>query len=91
VIRAMPFLWIAINDEPGSQSLRGYVERNAIALLSNFERAAVDPPSKTWLGHQCDRERVHSSGLWNWRHVDEHHDPTFLDALESFIEAGHPV
>ena len=37
VIGAMPFLWLAIEDEPGPGSLRGYIERNAIALLSNFE------------------------------------------------------
>ena len=35
VIRAMPFLWLAVDDEPGPQSQRGYIERNAIALLSN--------------------------------------------------------
>jgi hypothetical protein len=40
----MPFLWIAIDDEPGAKSLRGYVERNAIALLSNFEKEPLDAP-----------------------------------------------
>ena len=36
VIRAMPFLWLAIDDEPGPNSLRGLIERNSIALLSNY-------------------------------------------------------
>lgn len=58
VIGAMPFLWIAIDDEPGAASLRGYVERNAIALLSNFGKEPLDPPSSGWLGHACNRERV---------------------------------
>jgi hypothetical protein len=82
VIRAMPFIWIGIDDEPGAGSLRGYIERNAIALLSNFERAAIDPPSGGWLGQYCNRERVRKSGLWNSNHVDETYDPAFLDKLE---------
>ena len=88
VIRAMPFLWLGIDDEPGPGSLRGYIERDAIALLSNYGRAPLDPPSKTWLGHDCDRERVRASGLWNWRHVDGEYDPSFLNELEALIRAG---
>ena len=34
-IRKMPFLWLEVNDEPGPNSLRGYIEGNTIALLSN--------------------------------------------------------
>jgi len=33
IIGEMPFIWLGINDVPGPESLRGYVERNAIALL----------------------------------------------------------
>ena len=51
----MPFLWLDIDDEPGPASLRGVIERNTVALLSNHERAAVDPPSPGWLGHFSDR------------------------------------
>lgn len=85
VIRAMPFIWVAVDDEPGSGSLRGYIERNAIALLSNFGRDRVDPPSSRWLGHQCDRPRVRESGLWNSNHVDESYDPAFLGELERLV------
>lgn len=38
IIRAMPFLWLAIDDPPRRDSMRGYVERNSIALLSNFRQ-----------------------------------------------------
>lgn len=85
-IRAMPFLWLPIDDEPGRESLRLYVERNSIALLSNFERPVLDPPSAGWLGHTSDRERVRKSGLWNQNHVEESYDPAFLGALEELIE-----
>jgi hypothetical protein len=60
VICAMPFLWLAVDDEPGAESVRGYIERNAIALLSNFEKKPLDPPSAGWLGHYCNRELVAS-------------------------------
>ena len=85
VIGEMPFLWLAINDEAGPESLRGYIERNSIALLSNFEKAPLDPPSGSWLGHFCNRERVKASGLWNQNHVDERYDPAFLNTLDRLI------
>ena len=84
VIGEMPFLWIDIGDEPGPDSQRGYIERNAIALISNFGKLPLDPPSQDWLGHYCSRERVRTSGLWNSNHVDEDYDPAFLDTLEHF-------
>ena len=70
-IGAMPFVWLSIADEPGPDSERGYVERNAIALLSNRGKAPVDAPSPTWLGTHSDRDRVRESGLWNNNHVDD--------------------
>ena len=67
-----------------------YIERNAIALLSNYERPQLDPPSKSWLGHHSNRERVRTSGLWNQNHVVETYDPAFLELLrELIIEAKH--
>jgi hypothetical protein len=86
VISNMPFLWLAVDDEPGPASLRGKIERNAIALLSNFNKAPLDPPTRIWLGHNCDRGRVRKSGLWNQNHVDESYDPTFLDNLQQLVE-----
>jgi hypothetical protein len=88
IIRALPFLWLAVDDPPGSNSLRGEVERNSIALLSNLEKPPLDPPSANWRGRACDRgrARVRESGLWNQRHVDEQYDPAFLDALEDLVE-----
>ena len=86
VIWSMPFLYLAIDDNAGPESRRGYIERNAIALLSNFQKATLDPPSQTWLGQFCDRERVRKSGLWNSNHVDERYDPAFLDVMSQFVE-----
>ncbi len=92
VIGEMPFLWLAVEDEAGPESLRGYIERNAIALLSNYGRHPIDPPSTSWLGHHCNREKVRDSDLWNSNHVDEDYDPAFLDVLACLIdEVGVPA
>ncbi len=86
MIGDMPFLWLDIEDEPGPDSLRGYIERNAIALLSNYGKHPIDPPSASWLGRRCDREKVRISGLWNSNHVDQDYAPAFLDVLERLID-----
>jgi hypothetical protein len=85
VIGAMKFVFLAIDDEPGPGSARGDIERNAIALLSNFRKDPLDPPSPGWLGHHCSRERVRASGLWNSNHVDENYDPGFLPRMEQLV------
>ena len=88
VIGAMPFLWLGVEDPAGSESFRGYIERNSIALLSNYCKPALDPPSEAWLGTSCKAERVRASGLWNHRHVDELYSPDFLDVLERLVSSG---
>lgn len=85
-IAATPFLWLAIEDDPGPGSKRAYIERHAIALLSNCDRPTLDAPSATWLGNDCNRPHVYASGLWNQVHVDATHDPRFLDVLATIIE-----
>jgi hypothetical protein len=88
VIGKMQVLWLAIEDEPGPTSLRGFVERNSIALLSAYRTPAIDPASPGWLGHHCPRDRVRNSGLWNSNHVDESLVTTFLSIFEELIETG---
>jgi hypothetical protein len=84
-IGAMPFLWLPVDDAPGRDSKRVEIERNSIALLSNFAKDRLDPPSTHWLGRSCSRARVRESGLWNNFHVDEHYDPGFLDRLTDLV------
>ncbi len=85
-IGAMPFLWLDVSDDAGAESERGIIERGSIALLSNWQKEPIDPPSDSWLGSHCNRERVRVSGLWNSNHVDEIYDPQFLDVLERRVE-----
>ena len=83
----MPILWVDVDDAPGGDSMRGRIERNAIALLSGFYEPPLDPPSPSWLGNSSGREKVIGSGLWNQNHVDESYSASFLDELESRIQA----
>jgi len=89
-IRDLPFLWVNIDDEPGPESDRAYVERNAIALVSNFQKDSIDPREDDWLGKDSPRKEIHESGLWNINHVEEDYDPAFLDRLETAVEETKP-
>ena len=85
-IRNMPFLYLEIDDEPGPESLRGYIERNAIALLSNYEKGElIDPPSENWLGQWARSDEIKRSSLWNVNHVTESYDPNFLDVCKRMV------
>jgi hypothetical protein len=86
-IGAMPVLWLAVPDDPGPDSDRAYLERNAIALLSSG-RAPADPASAGWLGHHSARREVRDSALWNVNHVDARCEPGFLDRLEALVAAA---
>jgi hypothetical protein len=83
------FIVLGVPDSPGPESLRGFIERNSIALLSNFraECEPLDIASPGWLGRCCPREKVQKSGLWNNNHVEEQYDPVFLDTFERLARA----
>jgi hypothetical protein len=85
---AMKVIWIDIGDEPAPNSMRGRIERNTIALLSNMN-ASIDASSPSWLGLHSHRHLVRNSGLWNQNHVEDEYDPTFLNDLEHLIEGSN--
>jgi len=85
-IGQMPFLWIGIPDAPSPKSDRAYLELNSIALLSNFEKHAIDPPSSSWLGMQSGERTIQESGLWNTHHVEKAYEPIFLEKFEAYVE-----
>lgn len=84
-IRELPFLWVDVDDEPGPESDRAYIERNAIALVSNFGKESTEPRDGGWLGHHSPVTDIKQSGLWNINHVEEEYEPEFLDSLEGYI------
>lgn len=81
----LPFLWVDVEGESDKGGDRARIEANAIALLSNRNRQAIDPPSPEWLGRHARRPAIRESGLWNVRHVDEAYDPGFLDVLRGYV------
>lgn len=88
VIGKIPFLWLVVNDEPGKESDRGYIERNAIALLSNYgkkDKEVLDRQSCGWLGQHSSRKKVQKSRLWNSNHVNDKYDPNFLEKMKKYI------
>jgi len=68
-LRDLPFLWVKIDDEPGPESDRAYIERNAIALVSNYAKESIDARNVDWLGHYSPVTEIQESGLWNINHV----------------------
>jgi hypothetical protein len=89
-IRDLPFLWVDVDDEPSPQSDRAYLERNTIALVSNYRKDSLDPRSGDWLGRDSPRSEISDSGLWNINHVREEYDPVFFDRLGRAIEETTP-
>jgi hypothetical protein len=84
-IGQMPLLWVGVDDPPDARSDRGVIERGAISLLSNVERAWIDPPSTGWLGRSAASDSVRHSGLWNVNHVQEAPHPPFLEILKRWV------
>lgn len=80
-IGKMTVTWLAVPDKPGPESLRAYIEKNAIALLSNFGNPPLDPPSPGWLGYYCNIDLIGKSGLWNSDYVQQDYDPSFLESM----------
>lgn len=89
-IRELPFLWVDLDDEPSAESDRAFVERNAIAILSNCRKPTIDPRNECWLGHSSPVEEIRESGLWNINHVAESCDPSSLERLERAVEETTP-
>jgi len=89
-VREQPFLWVNLNDEPGADSDRAVLERNAIALLSNHAKRPIDPRRDDWLGRHGRSREIGRSGLWNVRHVDESYRSTFLDLLADAVDDTTP-
>lgn len=82
--RRMRFLYLPVNNRRD----RAYLERNAIALLSEYcRKKPVDPASEDWLGRYCKKEKVRKSGLWQSQHVRNGYEPKFLDKLRKYVDS----
>lgn len=84
-IGSMGILWLTVEDPAGPTSMRSWIERNSIALLSEANRQGLERHSTNWLGLRTCRSSVLESGLWNSRHVNEQYDGSFLNDLENLV------
>ena len=79
------FLPISLNNS------RVFIEKNAIGLLSEYEKQSIDSPSKRWLGRRSRTGKISNSGLWNSNFVTRGYEPWFLDTLERYVNCvGRP-
>jgi hypothetical protein len=92
-IRQMPFLWLAVPDEPSKTSDRAVIECNSIAPLAGTTgNQPFDPPSSGWLGLYSPQLKIRNSGLWNVDHVGDqgkphYYDSDFLRVMAKHVEA----
>jgi len=86
-IRKMPFLWLAVLGDSHKDNMRSFIEKNSIALLSNYmKEECVNPPTRKWLGRYSPEEEILKSGLWNIKYTDRKHvDPKFLPQFKELI------
>lgn len=84
-IRDLPFLWVKVDDEPGPNSERSFLEKNSIALLSNYGKKSIDPRDEEWLGKHSPKKEIKKSGLWNVAHVGKNYNSSFLKVLETKV------
>ncbi len=84
-IGALQFLVVPVLDDPSPSSQRGFIERNAIALLGAAARAGLVAAGEGWLGLHSDRCEIRASALWNVNHVNDEYDRAFLDAIERSV------
>ena len=89
-IGQMPFLWVNVDGEDG-HLLRTRLERNAIALLSNWHNHGLDRHSPSWLGLCSGKPEIKQSGLWNVQHTKSSYKRSFLDDFKTCIEQTDPL
>lgn len=84
-ISKMPFLYLNVPDSRNGRSSRAFIEKNAIALLSNRNKHVIYGASDDWLGMHSTRPQVRESGLWNIRNVDIDYDSNFLTVMRRYL------
>ncbi|MFC6824222.1 hypothetical protein [Halopelagius fulvigenes] len=89
-LRNQPFLWVEVPDAPSAESDRARIERNVIALASNYDGPVIDGRSADWLGRHSPSAEIRASGLWNVDHVGEEYDPKALETLAAYVAETDP-
>ena len=73
-----------VDDEPSANSIRSFVEKNSISLLSSIN-SSFNFPMIDWLGNYSNREEIRKSALWNINYVNSTYDESLLDVVERHV------
>lgn len=87
-LRDLSFTILEIEGEASKDNDRAYIERNSIALLSNYNRLLIiDPSSANWLGRLTQKDKIINSGLWNSNYVDISNVETeYFNKMRNYID-----
>ncbi|KUG03474.1 hypothetical protein ASZ90_019110 [hydrocarbon metagenome] len=88
VTGSMEVLVVPIDNNRDMGRIAKYIEKNAIALLSNFNKDPVDSPSSDWLGSRCSNPLVRGSGVWNSNGVMYQYDQHFLEVFKRIVRGS---
>lgn len=89
VIGKMPFLWLGVEDLPGSESDRGLIEKGVLSIAGSSYARKTMPPSDNWLGKYAARQIIRESGLWNVANVGDSFDPLSFAAFERWLDVAY--
>ena len=84
-IITLPFTVLEVPGPSSRNNDRAFIEKNTIALLSNFNRERIDCCSKNWLGRYSPK-KICCSGLWNSQYVSNQKiEENFLDTFRKHL------
>jgi len=85
-IRNMNFMILEVPGDSSKDNDRAIIERNSIALLSNYNRIPINAPSVDWMGNLCLKPKIIESGLWNSNYVELCSiEPNFFELMEKYM------
>lgn len=84
-IGKMQILWVEVQDKPGPETLRSFIEEKSVGLLA-WPAGRLDLPSRNWLGRDSISDKVSESGLWNVHYLRSAYDPSFLEKFRECVD-----
>lgn len=74
-----------VDDLPAATSVRAFIEKNSISLLSSMN-ASFNFPSLDWLGNHSPRKEIIDSALWNINYINSDYDRKYLKELYHYAD-----
>lgn len=76
--------YVPVTDAAGPGSLRAFIKRNAISVLTT-DAGRWNLPSESWLGQLSPTAAIHASGLWNVKHVGQEVESGFDEVMRTLV------